>query len=380
MITKEFKGERISALGFGLMRLPTLANDEGKVDVAEVERMIDRALEGGINYFDTAWGYHRGESERIVGKTLALRSRDRFNLASKFPGYDRDNLRRMHEIFETQLCKCGVEYFDYYLLHCVLDKNADDYLDNETFGLIPYLMEEKARGRIRHLGFSTHSSVAGLADFLDRGGAELDFCQIQLNYIDWTFQDAKAKVDLLNRTGLPIWVMEPLRGGRLATLKPEYVARLNALRPGTSIPAWGFRFLQSIPGVTMTLSGMSTMAQLSENIATFATEEPLNETEMSELLAIADEMVSVGTVPCTACRYCTPNCPQGLDIPELLSMYNEYQFTEGDPSVIRTIKEMDPKEQPSACIGCRSCESACPQGIAIADVMAQLAGLVEQAK
>ena len=200
----------------------------------------------------------------------------------------------------------------------------------------------------------------------------MEFCQLQINYIDWTFQNGKEKVDLLNEYHIPVWVMEPLRGGRLARLSEQEAAPLKAMRPEETIPAWAFRFLQSIPSVTMILSGMSDMEQMKANIATFAEEKPLSAGEMEGLLEMAQGMVSKSALPCTACHYCVSHCPQGLDIPSLLALYNEHSFTGGGfiaPMVVSTI----PKEkQPSACIGCRSCEAVCPQQLKISEAMAIL--------
>ena len=198
----------------------------------------------------------------------------------------------------------------------------------------------------------------------------MEFCQIQLNYLDWDFQDAKGKVELLKEYHLPVWVMEPLRGGKLANLEPKYQEKLKALRPQQTIPAWAFRFLQSLPEVTMVLSGMSTLNQLKENVATFGEDKPLNRTEMDSLLAMAGEMVQKIALPCTACHYCVSHCPQGLDIPSLLALYNEHCFTDGGFIAPMALMAVPENKQPSACIGCRSCEAVCPQQIKISEAMA----------
>ena len=197
----------------------------------------------------------------------------------------------------------------------------------------------------------------------------MEFCQIQLNYLDWSFQDAKAKVELLKEYKLPVWVMEPLRGGKLAKLKDSEEEILKSMRPDEGIPAWAFRFLQSIPEVTMTLSGMSNMEQLQDNIRTFETEKPLSNEEMDKLLSVANRMLD-GTLPCTACHYCVSHCPQGLDIPNLLSLYNEHSFTGGGFIAPMALSAVPEDKQPGACIGCRSCEAVCPQQIKISEAMA----------
>lgn len=274
----------------------------------------------------------------------------------------------MKEIFEKQLEKCQVEYFDFYLFHNVCEMNIDEYL-NEKHGIFEYLMEQKKNGRIKHLGFSAHGSYDVMKRFLDAYGDHMEFCQIQLNYLDWSFQDAKAKVELLNSYYIPVWVMEPLRGGRLAHLPEADVQKLQALRQEEKVPAWAFRFLQTIPGVTVVLSGMSDLGQLQENIQTFETCEPLEQTEMDTLLSIADGMLS-GSLPCTACRYCTSHCPKGLDIPSLIELYNEHSFTGGGFLAPMALMAVPKEKQPSACVGCRSCEAVCPQQIKISEMMA----------
>ena len=369
MIYRDFQDLKLSALGMGAMRLPVIDGNDGVVDEKAAAEMVAYAMSQGVNYYDTAWGYHEGNSELVMGRALKKYPRESFYLADKFPGYDLANMPKVKEIFPKQLEKCQVEYFDFYLFHNVCEMNIDAYLD-EKYGIYEYLKEERDAGRIRHLGFSAHGSYDVMKRFLEAYGKDMEFCQIQLNYLDWSFQDAKAKVELLKEYNIPVWVMEPLRGGKLAKLDEADEAKLKALRPDEGIPAWAFRFLQSIPEVKVVLSGMSDMDQLKDNIATFAEDKPLSDQEMTTLLGIADEMVKKIVLPCTACRYCTTHCPQGLDIPYLLSLYNEHCFTGGGfiaPMVLQSIPE---DKQPSACIGCRSCEAVCPQQIKISEAMA----------
>ena len=369
MIKKEFQDLSLSMLGLGAMRLPVLDGDDAKIDEAAVEKMVDYAMEQGINYYDTAWGYHSGNSEIIMGKALSKHPRESFYLATKFPGYDLSNMPKVEEIFEKQLEKCGVEYFDFYLFHNVCEMNIDAYLDDEKYGIDTYLRKQKENGRIRHLGFSAHGNLEVMRRFLEKYGDHMEFCQIQLNYLDWSFQDAEGKVKLLKEYGIPVWVMEPLRGGRLAKLSEADEAKLTALRPDEKVPAWAFRFIQTLPQVKVVLSGMSNFEQLRENIETFETEKPLKEKEMQELMSVAAGMLD-GSLPCTACRYCTTHCPKGLNIPELISLYNEHRFSGGGfiaPMVVSTLPE---DKRPTACIGCRSCEKVCPQQIRISEAMA----------
>lgn len=372
MIYREFQGEKLSALGMGAMRLPVVDGDDARIDEAAAAAMVDYAMAHGVNYYDTAWGYHNGNSELVMGRALARYPRESYFLADKFPGYDLSNMDKVESIFEKQLEKCGVEYFDFYLFHNVCEMNIDAYLDPK-YGIFDYLTAQKKAGRIRHLGFSAHGSYAVMKRFLEAYGSEMEFCQIQLNYLDWKFQGAKEKVELLQAYNIPVWVMEPLRGGKLASLAPADEEKLQALRPQEGIPAWAFRFLQSIPAVTVTLSGMSNMEQMQANIRTYETEQPLNENEMQTLLNIADAMVGKIALPCTACHYCVSHCPQGLDIPNLLALYNEHCFTDGGFIAPMALSAVPEDKRPNSCIGCRSCEAVCPQQIRISEAMADFA-------
>lgn len=372
MIYRDFQDLKLSALGLGAMRLPVIDGDDAKVDEETAERMVDYAMASGVNYYDTAWGYHAGNSELVLGKALKKYPRENYYLADKFPGYDLANMDKVEEIFEEQLKKCGVEYFDFYLFHNVCEMNIDAYLDPK-FGIYDYLIKQKQNGRIRHLGFSAHGDLDVMKCFLDAYGQDMEFCQIQLNYVDWTFQNAKDKVELIGEYNIPVWVMEPLRGGRLASLTDEEAAKLTELRPDEKIPAWAFRFLQTIPSVKVILSGMSNMDQLKDNIETFAEDKPLSEKEMEELLSVASDMINVKALPCTACHYCTSQCPQGLDIPELIKLYNEHCFTDGGFIAPMALMAFPKDKLPSACIGCRSCEAVCPQQIKISEAMSDFA-------
>ena len=368
MYHREFHGEKFFQLGFGLMRLPVIDQDQSKVDYDKVEEMFLYAYEHGVNYYDTAWGYHNGNSETVIGRVLSKYPRESYYLATKFPGYDLSNMDKVETIFEQQLQKCGVEYFDFYLFHNVCEMNIDAYLDPK-YGIFDYLMKQKENGRIRHLGFSAHGDCDIMKRFLDAYGAHMEFAQIQLNWIDWSFQNAKEKTSLLNKHQIPVWVMEPLRGGKLASVSADAAQKLQAMRPDEKIPAWSFRFLQGIEGVTMILSGMSSMEQLADNIQTFEADKRLNEQELTALLGIADDMIK-NILPCTACRYCTAHCPKGLDIPMLLKLYNEHCFTGGGFIAPMALMAEPEEKHPSACIGCKSCEAVCPQQIKISEAMA----------
>lgn len=369
MIYRKFKDKELSALGMGAMRLPVIDGDDNKVDAPKVEEMVSYAMEKGINYYDTAWGYHGGNSETVMGEALSRYPRESFYLADKFPGYDLSNMDKVEEIFEKQLEKCQVEYFDFYLFHNVCEMNIDEYL-NEDHGIMEYLWKQKENGRIKHLGFSVHGSFDVARRFLEKYGDRMEFCQIQLNYLDLTFQHADEKLKLLEEYGIPVWVMEPLRGGRLANLTDYQISRLKALRPDESAVGWAFRFLQSVPQVVVTLSGMSSFDQMKDNIAIFEKDAPLNDDEKAALQDIADDMLKEKVLPCTACHYCTSHCPQGLDIPELLKLYNEHAFTGGGFIAPMALSAIPDDKKPSACIGCRSREAVCPQQIKISEAMA----------
>ncbi|MCR5474106.1 MAG: aldo/keto reductase [Lachnospiraceae bacterium] len=356
-------GEKVSALGFGAMRLPFM--EDGSIDQAQVEAMTAHAMENGVNYFDTAYPYHNGLSEISIGKALAKYPRDSFLLADKFPGHQFMKKYDCEGIFNEQLAKCGVDYFDFYLLHNIYENSLATYM-NKDYGIVDYFLKQKELGRIKHLGFSTHVRAENLEEVLDLLAGKVEFCQIQLNYLDWTLQDAKKKVKLLGERGIPIIVMEPLRGGRLADVGEENNARLKAKRPDESIASWSFRWLMQVQGVATILSGMSSLDQMKDNVATFNKLAPLDRSECEMLLEIADTLKK--GVPCTSCRYCCSGCPAKLDIPMLLAGYNDLKFA----SAMTVKMQMDgtPADKwPDKCIGCGACAAVCPQHIDIPAVL-----------
>ena len=375
MIYRKFQDMQLSGLGLGMMRLPVLDGNDGAVDEIAAAELIDFAYKTGINYFDTAWVYHAGNSELVAGKYLSRYPRESYYLASKFPGYDLSNMSKVEEIFERQLEKCQTQYFDFYLFHNVYEGNIDAYLDPQ-YGILEYLLKQKANGRIRHLGFSAHGSAEVIRRFLDAYGKYMEFCQLQLNYMDWHFQNAQEKAAIMQKAGIPVWVMEPLRGGRLAKASEELTATLHSMRPEETVPGWAFRFLQSIPGVTMVLSGMSNMEQLKANIATYETDEPLSTEEFNTLVRYADEETRKGGLPCTACHYCTSHCPQELPIPELIDLYNEHKITGGGFIAPMAVGSMPKEKRPANCIGCRRCEQVCPQRIKISEMMKDFTAMI----
>lgn len=389
MLMNDFLGDEVGRLGFGAMRLPILDGDSAAIDQGQVDDMVDAALAAGVNYFDTAYPYHGGMSEVVLGRSLARHPRGSFLLATKYPGHQIADTYDPQAIFEEQLQKCGVDCIDFYLLHNVYEASIDVYTD-EQWGIADYFIEQKRRGRIRHLGFSCHGRPETLAAFLDygarkyaelqardpetaalfAGGNIMEFCQIQLNYLDWTLQDAAAKTALLEDAGIPIVVMEPLRGGKLASLPEQPLARLDAAAPGRAAVEWSFRWLLGIPSVKVILSGMSDLAQVQQNCAIFQSAEPLPEAEEGLLMDVAESLK--GGVPCTACRYCTDSCPQGIDIPLLLAAYNDLQF-DTSFTVSMQMDAVPEGQRAQDCIACGACTRMCPQGIAIPEALAQLA-------
>ena len=377
MLYYDFKNCKISALGFGAMRLPVIDGEDSNVDETTTLEMVDYAYDHGINYYDTAGGYHGGNSERGLGRALARYPRESFYLADKFPGYDTSNFGKHEQIFAEQLERCGVEYFDFYLLHNVCELNIEQYLDDAKYGTLSCFAEQVRTGRIKHLGFSVHGNYETFMRFLEAYGDFVEFCQIQLNYMDWEFQNARRKVEELRRREMPIVVMEPLRGGILISLDGADLASLHELRPNANAIEWAFSFVRGVQGVGTILSGMSNMDQLRENIALFEKEDELSEAEREALLALGRKLASAKGVPCTACHYCVSHCPQELDIPRLLELYNEH-LSRPDFAFIAPLAlgAMPMDKHPSACIGCGACTQVCPQQIDIPEALADFARLM----
>lgn len=363
MIYSDFNGLKLSLLGMGTMRLPT--NEDNTINESETEKIFDYLIENGVNYFDTAYPYHGGMSEVVTGKLLKKYPRDSYYLATKYPGHHIAKSYDPEATFEEQLEKCGVDYFDFYLLHNVYENSIGTYMDPQ-WGILDYFIEQKKKGRIKFLGFSFHGRVETLEKFLDYCGDEMDFCQIQLNYLDWTMQNAKTKYKMLTDRNIPVWVMEPLRGGRLVNLDPFDAKMAWEMRPRESIAACAFRWLQCLPNVKMILSGMSTMEQAIDNAKTFREKQKLSLKESERLLTMAEGMKK--NVPCTSCRYCCDGCPVGLDIPLLINVYNEIRF---QPTLTASMQldVIDDSKLPPSCIGCGKCAKACPQKIDIPEIM-----------
>ena len=372
MIYSDFKGIKLSRLGMGNMRLPSLGEDKwnSPINYPESHKMMETALKGGVNYFDTAYVYQNGDSERCVGEGMKAFPRDRFYLATKFNYRANPDYKA---VFEEQLKRLQTDHIDFYLLHCLLESNIDDYLN---CGCIEYFEQMKKEGKIRYLGFSNHASPETLRRFAD--AHSWDFAQIQMNYLDWEFSTAEEEYNILTERNIPVVVMESVRGGRLSSLTPELDAKLKEAQPDWSVSSWAFRWLMTHENVIVMLSGMSTMEQVEDNLKTFNDGRALTKEQSDFLIDIAHKFKEGFSVPCTACRYCTPNCPQQLDIPAMLKVYNDYKYERRWDR--GAFKDYDADKLPSNCVGCGTCTEHCPQKIDIPSYMTKLAKLNETGK
>lgn len=364
MIYKPFADIQLSRLGLGNMRLPALNPTDPKspIDWPAAHAIMDKALADGINYFDTAYVYNGGESERCVGEGMKKHPRDSFCLATKFNYRANPDYKA---VFEEQLERLQTDYIDFYLIHCLMDSNIDDYLN---CGCIDYFLEQKKLGRIRYLGFSSHASVETLTRFADHH--QWDFAQLQINYFDWNYAATKEEYRVLDERNIPIMVMEPVRGGRLAQLTPEAEKLLKDAHPDWSIASWALRFVRTLPRVQVILSGMSNMAQMEDNLATFSDPEELSEQDMATLMKACELFHSSLVVPCTGCRYCTEDCPMQINIPEYLKVYNAFKTGGGNPKAM--LAEVESEGKFTDCVGCGACTGHCPQSIDVPGIMAEL--------
>ena len=359
---------KMPKLGFGMMRLP---EKDGKIDLEHVCRMVDQYMQAGMNYFDTAYVYHGGHSEEMVREAIAKRyPRESFMVATKLPAWCLKSPEDRDRIFQEQLDRCGVEYFDLYLLHSIEDgSNGDTY---ERLDCFDWALQKKAEGKIRHFGFSFHGSPEYLEQVLD-AHPEVEFVQIQLNYADWEnpVVHSGRLYEILHRRNIPMIIMEPVKGGSLARLTPELEAKYKAVRPDESIASWALRFVGSLPGVMTILSGMSTEEQMQDNIRTFTAFEPLTEEEKKLVWEVRAIMLNVPQIGCTACRYCTDGCPMKISIPDVFRAVNTMTLHN---------EEFRPKNfyagvigqghgRAADCIECGQCESVCPQHLPIISLL-----------
>ena len=401
-------GDKISLLGFGCMRFPMLPGADSptgpEVNEQGAFALVDYAMSHGVNYYDTAWPYHQGVSESIIGKALQRYPRESYFLADKMPTYLLPTLDKAKEIFEKQLEKCKVEYFDYYLLHAI--RSVEDYQTvYEKNGVLDYLFEQKHKGRIRNLGWSFHGNMATLEYLLSRN-VQWDFAMVQLNYHDmlhkYEIAPRQARFipkdpaptqwmfEQMQQSGLPLIVMEPLLGGRLARLNKKALAILQAERPEASAASWAFRYAAGLPNVVTMLSGMTYMEHLQDNLRALAPFTPLSDQEMQALKAALDVFVRGDNIRCTTCGYCMP-CPYGVDIPAIFAHFNRCLDDEQVPGgardadyekarrayLVEYARSIPELRQAERCTGCGVCLKHCPQMIPIPDEMARLGKFVE---
>ena len=369
-------------LGFGLMRLPTLdPKDQKSIDMDQMCQMVDMFLERGFTYFDTAWMYHDHQSEIAVREALVKRHpRDAFTLTTKLPTMMLKEEGEQERIFEEQLKKCGVKYFDYYLLHNMNSRVLDTVERLDCFGFQRKLLKE---GKIRHIGFSFHDK----ADVLDKilsAHPEVEFVQLQLNYLDWDSERVQSRLcyETAVKHGKKVIVMEPVKGGALAQLPTEAERLLKTADPSASLASWAVRFAASLPEVHVVLSGMSNVAQLQDNTGYMADFKPLTEDERAMLFKCADIINNYTAVPCTACRYCVEGCPMGIEIPEIFSLYNAHMKAKllrswSDPAREKYQEFIKTHAKASDCVGCRQCEGACPQHLEVVSSLKDAAAVFE---
>ena len=368
---------KMPKLGFGLMRLP---QKDDRIDIEQVCRMADAYLEAGMNYFDTAYVYHGGHSEEAVKEALAKRHpRESYMVATKLPAWCMSSEADRDRIFNEQLQRCGLDYFDFYLLHSIEDGgNGETY---ERLKCFDWGVQKKAEGKIRHFGFSFHGSPAYLIQVLDRH-PEVEFVQIQLNYADWTNPVVRSGelYEILRGRGIPMIIMEPVKGGTLAKLKPELEAKFRAVRPEASVASWALRFVGSLPGVMTILSGMSEEAQMMDNIRTFTNFEPLSEEEKRVVDEVRAELLNVKQIGCTSCRYCTDGCPMNISIPDVFRAVNAMTLYKQDfrPRAFYGGLVSRGHGRASECLACGQCESVCPQHLPIIELLKDASAKLDQ--
>ena len=357
-------GCEISRLGYGGMRFPKNGDE---VDVEEAVKLLRKAYDMGVNYFDTAVVYHKGESEKIFGKAFEIYDRSSYYLADKMSIWVCKDEQEMKDLFERQLKTLKTDYIDFYLVHSL---NRNHYQKVKEFHCVEFLQEMKRQGKIKHLGFSFHDTYPVFTQILN--DYDWDFVQIQLNYLDWQNQGAEQLYRELEKRNLPCMVMEPVRGGYLATLDEQRAKPFLEMEPNRSIASWAIRWVESLPQVTVVLSGMSDMAQLEDNVAMMTNFEPMNEKELEAVSKVVEEIRKVNDIPCTGCRYCM-DCPMGVDIPEIFAIYSRLKIFGKDKSFVEDYKEvMENGNGAEHCIGCQQCMNHCPQSIEIPDKLAMI--------
>jgi len=354
---REFKGGlSLPSLGYGIFRMPTDPNLS--------QQLVDVAMASGVNYFDTAYVYLGGHAEELCARVLAKYPRESYFLTTKMPPFSAQDQAGLQRIFDDQLRKSNVEYFDFYLLH---NLQVNSWADAKRIGMVEFLQKKKEEGKIRNLGFSFHDKPELLAEIADFH--PWDLAMIQLNYFDWGPYRSGEQYEILHKRNIPIMVMEPLRGGLLADLGEKANAVFKAADPEASIASWSFRFVASLPGIMTVISGMKCMEHLQENIQTFSNFKPLTPADRETIRLALEAYGTSGSIPCTDCKYCVP-CPLEIDIPSVFAMYNYYKRTinvrQGEPGYIQAEKRA--LEQAALCVSCKQCLPKCPQKINIPEM------------
>ena len=371
---RELRGgkEKVSLLGFGCMRLPRLHPDKPEIDTELGQRMVDYAYSHGVNYFDTAYPYHEGLSESFIGAALSKYPRESYNLVTKLPTWLINGEADIEHYFNEQLQKCGVDYFDFYLVHSL---NAERFETVQKLHIFENLCELKAKGKIRHIGFSFHDKP----DVLERilAAHDWEFAQIQLNYLDWELQDARRQYELIEQKGIQCTIMEPVRGGMLATLTPEAVDCFQQANPNVSTASWAIRYAASLPNVLTVLSGMTNFDHVTDNVATMEAFRPLSQQEREVIDHALAAYRKAVTIPCTGCRYCM-DCPAGVSIPEVFAAYNRYATSKSRSMFEELYHALDAGQRADNCVACGTCLSKCPQHIDIPKHMKEIAALAEK--
>ena len=359
---RKFKDTEVSLLGLGTMRLPckTALKRENNpmIDYKKGQELVDLAYENGVNYFDTAYMYHVGKSEKFIGTALKKYPRDTYFLADKMPIWMCTKKSDVEKIFKKQLEKTGHDYFDFYLLHSL---GKDNFEKCEKYGVYDFLLKMREKGKVKNIGFSFHGNLDDLHNIV--AAHHWDFAQIQMNYLDWKNQDAEAQYNILTEVGIPVIVMEPVRGGQLADVSEEINDMFQKARPGKSAASWAMGFVASHSNVLTVLSGMNSVEQLNDNLATFTNFVPFSEREL-KICSNAEAMINKNDViPCTGCDYCG-DCPKGVKISSIFAVYNkiktgEYTIPQGKEEYAKIDGNCDD------CIACGKCANHCPQGIEI---------------
>ena len=353
------------------MRLP-VDKQTNTIDFAKTEGMIDLAYRRGINYFDTAYPYHDGQSELVIGKILKKYPRNSFYLADKMPIWACKSVEDAKRIFNEQLEKCQVDYFDFYLCHAM---NLDRHNIYKDWGVYSFLVQMKEEGKIKNLGFSYHDVAQNIIPIADE--LNWDFAQIQFNYLDYEMQDAKKQYDELTKRNISVVVMEPVRGGLLANVNEAAAKLLKEKRPDMSIASWALRYVAYFPNIKVILSGMSNLEQLTDNIKTFTNYQELSSEEFEVLQEAKRLILGNEFIPCTGCRYCVP-CPFGVNIPGYFSMYNMFNIEKNVDRLKERIKSINEENTPNNCKKCGICVKKCPQGIVIPEQLEKVKELINK--